>query len=334
MPTNLPPEYFEVEKRYKAAESPAEKAAALEELIGAIPKHKGTDKLRADLRRRLSKLKSSAQASKGTGRHTSAYRIDREGAGQAVLVGPTNVGKSALVAMLTNAAPEVGPAPYTTWQPTPGMMPYENVQIQLIDTPALNRDYVEPELWHLLRQADVVLLVVDLQADPVAQLTETMALLAEHRIVPDQWQDRYADAEQQRLFFSQMLVLANKYDDAAADENFDIFCELLDVEIDWPPPIVPVSARTGRNLEPFKHELFSRLDAIRIYSKPPGKEPDFSTPFVLEKGSTVADFARKVHKDFYEKLKSARLWGSALHDGQMVSRDYALQDGDVVELHL
>jgi hypothetical protein len=333
MPTNLPPEYFEVEKRYKAAESPAERAATLEELIGVIPKHKGTDKLRADLRRRLSKLKSAAQARKGTGHYTSAYRIDREGAGQAVLVGPTNVGKSTLVASLTNAAPETGPAPYTTWQPTPGMMPYENIQIQLIDTPALNRDYVEPELWHLLRQADVVLLMVDLQADPVGQLQDSLGLLAEHRLAPDHRFDDYPDEEQRRLFFVQMMVLANKYDDAETDENFEIFCELLDAEANW-PPIVRVSAKSGRNLEQFKHELYSRLDAIRIYSKPPGKEPDFSTPFVLEKGSTVVDFARKVHKDFYEKLKSARLWGSAVHDGQMVSRDYVLQDGDVVELHL
>ena len=136
MPTNLPPEYFEVEKRYKAAESVSEKVATLEELISTIPKHKGTDKLRADLRRRLSKLKSSAQSKKGGSRHVSAYQIDREGAGQVVLIGAANVGKSALVAALTNAAPEVGPAPFTTWQPTPGMMPVENIQVQLVDTPA------------------------------------------------------------------------------------------------------------------------------------------------------------------------------------------------------
>ena len=334
MPTNLPPEYFEVEKRYKAAESPAEKISTLEELISTIPKHKGTDKLRADLRRRLSKLKSSAQSKKGSRHHASAYRLDREGAGQVVLIGPANVGKSALVAALTNAVPEVSPAPYTTWQPTPGMMPVENIHIQLVDTPALNRDFVEPELLDLMRRADLLLLVVDLQADPVSQLEVTVGLLEEHRLVPDHWHDRYSDEDQHRLFFVQVLVLANKYDDEETDENFEIFCELLDNEVDW-PPMLPVSAVTGRNLEQLKHEVFNRLGVVRIYSKPPGKEVDFSTPFVLAEGSTLAEFARKVHKDFYKNLKSARVWGSsAVYEGQLVSRDHLLQDGDVVELQL
>ena len=153
MPTNLPPEYFEVEKRYKAARSPAEKAETLEELIGTIPKHKGTDKLRADLRRRLAKLKdSAAQSKKGTSRQESAYHIDKEGAGQVVVIGAPNVGKSALVRAVTNATPEVADFPFTTWAPTPGMMPYENTQFQLIDTPPLNRDYVEPDLMDLIKR--------------------------------------------------------------------------------------------------------------------------------------------------------------------------------------
>lgn len=332
MPTNLPPEYFEVEKRYKAAESVSEKAATLEELIGTIPKHKGTDKLRADLRRRLSKLKSAAQSKKGVSRHVSVYQIDPEGAGQVVLVGPANVGKSALLAALTNAAPDVSPAPYTTWQPTPGMMPMENIQIHLIDTPALNRDYVEPELLDLIRRADLILLVVDLQADPVAQLEETAALLEEHRIVPFEHHERYSDEEQHRLFLVSVLVVGNKCDDESCDENFEIFRALLADESDW--TILPLSARSGRHLEALKQAVFDRLEVVRVYSKPPGKEADFTAPFVLEKGSTVADFARKVHKDFYENLKSARIWGSAVYDGQMVSRDHVLEDGDVVELHI
>lgn len=144
MPTNLPPEALEAEQRYRAAKSVAEKIATLEEFISLIPKHKGTDKLRADLRRRLSKLKAEAtQARKKVSKRDSAFHIEKEGAGQAVIIGPANVGKSALVATLTNATPEVSPAPYTTWEPTPGMMPIENIQVQLVDTPPLDRDYVE-----------------------------------------------------------------------------------------------------------------------------------------------------------------------------------------------
>ena len=328
MPTNLPPEYFGVERRYRAASSPAEQAILLEELISTIPKHKGTDRLRADLRRKLSKLKNMAQVRKGVSRRESAFRVSREGAGLVVVVGPTNVGKSALVAALTNATPEVSEAPFTTWEPTSGMMPVENIQIQLVDTPSLDRNFVEPELLHLIRRSDFILLVVDLQTDPVQHLDDTLSLLQEHRIAPRHLKDRYA--KQRRLTFIPLLVLANKSDGEDMDENFEIFCGLL--EDDW--PLLPVSATTGRNLERLKQVVFERLEIIRVYSKAPGREPDLGAPFVLEKGSTVAEFARKVHQDFFEGLKAARLWGSALYDGQMVRRDHVLQDGDIVELRI
>jgi len=328
MPTNLPPEYFEVDRRYRAARSPEEKIACLEELLGTIPKHKGTDKLRADLRRRLSKLKAASQTRKSVGRQVSAFRIDKEGAGQVVLVGPANVGKSALVAALTNAIPEVADYPFTTWTPTPGMMPVEDIQIQLIDTPPLNKDFVEPELMHLIRRSDLILLVVDLQTYPIEQLDDTIAILQEHRIVPRHRQDRYT--EQRRLTFIPLLVVVNKNDDESSDEDLEVLRELL--EDDW--PLLPVSATTGRHFERLKQAVFERLEIIRVYTKPPGEAPDLSAPFVLKRGSTVGEFAGKVHQDFIQNLKSARVWGSAVYDGQMVSRDHVLQDGDVVELRI
>jgi ribosome-interacting GTPase 1 len=328
MPTNLPPEYFEVDRRYRAATSPAEKAELLEELLSTIPKHKGTDKLRADLRKKLSKLKSAAQTKKGLTKRQSAFHIDPEGSGQVVLVGPPNVGKSALLAALTNAAPEVSDAAFTTWTPAPGMMPMENIQIQLVDTPSLNREFVEPEMMNLIRRADLILLVVDLQTDPVQQLEDSLALLEEYHIVPLRRQGQYG--EERRVIFKPLLVVANKNDDEDSDENLEIFRQLL--EDDW--PVLPVSAATGRHFDRLKRSVFERLDIIRIYSKPPGAEPNFDSPFVMQRGGTVEDFAKKVHQDFYENLKSARVWGSATHDGLMVSRDHVLEDGDVVELRI
>ena len=328
MPTNLPPEAVEAERRYRAAKSVAEKITCLEEFMSAIPKHKGTDKLRADLRKRLSKLKTASQARKGVGKQRSAFRIDKEGAGQVVVVGPANVGKSALVAALTNATPKVADSPFTTWRPTPGMMPMENIQIQLVDTPPLNRDFMEPELLDLIKRSDLILLVVDLQTDPFEQLEDTIALLQEHRIAPHHLKDCYT--EQRGLTFIPLLVLANKNDDESTDEDCEIFRELL--EDDW--PLLSVSATTGRNLERLKQVVFEQLEIIRVYAKPPGKEPDLSAPFVLKKGGTVAEFAGKVHQDFFEKLKAARVWGSAVYDGQMVRRDHVLHDGDVVELRI
>ena len=328
MPTNLPPEYFEADRRYRAATSTEERIECLGELLSTIPKHKGTDKLRADLRRRLSKLKTEHQTRKSVGKRYSAFRIDREGAAQVVVAGPTNVGKSALVTALTNARPEVADYPYTTRTPTPGMMPVADIQIQLIDTPPLDREQAEPELMDLIRRSDLILLVVDLQTYPIQQLEDTIARLKEHGIVPRRLKGLHA--KQRRTTFVPLLVLVNKSDDENSDGDFEVLRELL--EDDW--PLVPVSATTGRNLGRLKQVLFERLEIMRVYSKPPGEEPDLSAPYAMKKGSTVAEFAGSVHQDFSEKLKSARVWGSAAYDGQMVRRDHVLRDGDVVELRI
>jgi ribosome-interacting GTPase 1 len=328
MPTNLPPEYYEVEKRYRAATTPREKIMLLEELISTIPKHKGTDHLRAGLRRRLSKLKTTSQSKKGSSRQASAFHIRPEGAGQAVVVGAANVGKSSLIAALTNATPEVSPAPFTTWTPTPGMMQIDNIQVQLVDTPPLNPDYIEPEMANLIRGADLILIMVDLQTDPVQQLEDTLDYLQENNVYPVHQKDH--PPESRRVKVKHCLVLANKYDDQDSDENYEIFRALLEDEC----PMVPISVATSRNLDQFKQTVFELLEVVRIYSQAPGKEPDFNSPFVMQRGGTVEEFARKVHQDFYKNLKSARVWGSSDFDGQMVSRDYVLEDGDVVELQM
>ena len=328
MPTNLPPEYFDAEKRYRTASTSAEKLACIEEMLTIIPKHKGTDKLRADLRKRVSKLKSAAQAKKSLARHESAYHINKEGAGQVVIVGATNVGKSALVATVTHAAPQVADFPHTTWKPTPGMMPMENIQIQLIDTPPLSKEFVDPEMMDLIRRCDLVLLMVDLQTDPLQQLEDTVAVLGEHRIVPLRLKDRYRD--QRGISLLPFLIMANKNDNAATDENLDIFRELL--SDNW--PMIATSVTTGRNLDLLKAIIVERLNIIRVYSKSHGQKPDRSSPFVLKKGSTIADFACKVHQDFAQKLKAAKVWGIAVFDGQMVQRDYVLQEGDIIELQI
>lgn len=328
MPTNLPPEYFEAEEKYRAAESTAAKIDCLEKLISTIPKHKGTDKLRASLRRKLSKLKSDQQKKKSTHKHESEYHIGREGESRLVLIGPANVGKSSLLATLTNATPKITEYAFTTWTPMPGMMFIEDIQIQLIDTPPLNTEHIEPEFFDLIRSADLILLIVDLQASPIQQLEESLTILKGHKIAPKNLQEQYS--EQKGLTFLPLLIVVNKSDEEKLDEDFEIFCELLEGE--W--PLVSVSATVGRNLEQLSKAIFEELGIIRIYSKPPGKEADLNQPFVLKKGSTVQEFAGKVHQDFYKKLKSARIWGSHVYDGQMVGKDHVLQDKDIVELHI
>lgn len=328
MPTNLPPDYFEVEKRFREAQSPAEKVALLKEMMRLVPKHKGTDHLRADLRRQLSRLKEEAQTRKRAGGRQSVYQLEREGAGQAVVIGGLNVGKSALVAALTNAAPPVSEAPYTTRKPVPGMMPIEDIQVQLVDTPSLERDFVEGGLFDLVRHADLILIVVDIETDPLADFEEALDMLAERRIAPRQNMGQHPAEE--RFIYLPTIMLVNKCDGARQDELVEVFRGLLGEG--WDP--LPISAYTGRNFDELKRRIFTLLDIVRVYSKPPGRPPDLHKPFVLKKGATVAELAGKVHRDFHLHLKHARVWGSAEFPGQMVQRDYVLKDGDVVELKI
>ncbi len=326
MPTNLPPDYFKIEEAFRTATSTEEKIALLQEMMSVVPKHKGTDRLRADLRRKLAALKRAPKGRKGVAQHRSPFHIDREGAGQVALVGPPNTGKSALLRALTNATPEVAPYPFTTWTPTPGMMRFENVQVQLIDTPPLNEDHVEPELMNLIRRVDLVLLVIDLQAYPIQEFEDAVEFMEGYRIVPSHRRQELGG--ERGWSIKPFLVLVNKTDYAEDDEDAAVLQELLGD--DW--ELVPVSAETGRNLDYMKRAVFDELGIIRVYSKPPGQEPDLTAPFVLEKGSTVQDFAAKVHRELAQALKTARLWGEQVYDGQMVGRNHVLHDGDVVEL--
>jgi len=143
MPANLTPDYLAAERDYKQAATPAERIAALERMLATVPKHKGTEKIQADLKRRLSQARKES-TKKGAAHSVPFYLVEKEGAGQVVLLGPPNAGKSQLVAALTHAHPEVADYPFTTRLPTPGMMSYQNVQIQLIDLPPLSEEFMEP----------------------------------------------------------------------------------------------------------------------------------------------------------------------------------------------
>jgi uncharacterized protein len=328
MPANLPPMYYDAEKRFREAKTSESKIEALEEMLTIMPKHKGTDKLRADLRRRIAKLKELAQQKKGGSRRDAAYMIEKEGAGQVILIGPPNTGKSALVAALTNASPEVAEFPHTTWKPMPGMAPYENIQFQLVDTPPITRDYLDPWMSDLMRRADMLLVLVDLHDDPLEQLEETLAVLQGLRIFPAGFSVP-ADLKKQP-FIKKILVVVNKVDSENHLEDYHAFLELAEMNL----PCIWVSSRTGRNLNGLLQTLYELSGVIRVYTKSPGKEPNKTAPFVLPEMTTLEELASKIHKDFVSKLKFAKIWGSGIFGGQMVQRDYILQDGDVVEIHI
>ncbi len=328
MPANLPPPYFEAEKRYREGKTSDEKIEALEEMLTIMPKHKGTDKLRADLRKRIAKHKSEAQQKKGSGKGVTAYNIEKEGAARAIIVGVPNVGKSSIVAALTNAKPEVADFPHTTWKPTPGMANFENIQFQLIDTPPVSTEFIDPGLTDLLRRTDIIVVVVDIRGDPLQQMEDAMAFLNGIRIYPPG--TPIAADLKKAPFIKKVLLLVNKVDDEVDEEDYRAFLELCEL----PLPSIPISILAGYNLAEFLDKIYELTAVIRVYTKTPGKEPDLTSPFVLSKDSTLEDLAGQIHKDFVSRLKFAKVRGKSVFDGQMVQRDYVLQDGDIVEIHI
>jgi len=328
MPANLPPMYFEAEKRFREAKTPEDKVEALEEMLAIMPKHKGTDKLKADLRRKIAKLKDESQQKKAGARSVTPYSINKEGAGQFVVIGPPNTGKSSLVATLTHASPEVGDFPHTTWKPTPGMVPYENIQFQLIDMPPISHEYTDPLMVDLLRRGDILVIMLDLKADVLQQLEDTLSILGEWRIFPEG--AAVPGDLKKPPAMKKMLLVVNKVDDEEDLEDYDVFVELAGTTI----PTMAVSVTRARNLTAFIEKMYEALNIIRVYTRAPGKEPDFTSPFVLPRESKLEDLGEKIHKDFKEKLKYARIWGKAVYDGQMVQRDYVLREGDVAEFHV
>jgi len=333
MPANLTPQYLDAEKRLKAATTAEEKLSILEEMLSVIPKHKGTEKLQAQLKTKISKLKSSSQKKTATAKHT--HKIRKSGAGQVAIIGPTNVGKSMLVKALTDANPEVSDYPFTTHAAYPAMMKYENIQVQLVDTPPLTPEFMEPWYPDIIKAADGVLIVIDPSAvdpDPFDAFQGLLERLKQKKIefIKDDPDPSLISSPEVGWSLKKTLIVANKSDIPNAGENLEILRELLELDIDW----IPVSALRGEGLENLQKRIFFMLGIIRVYSKIPGKKAEYDSPFTLKKGSTVMDMARAVHQDFAHNLNFARIWSKNKYDGQRVNRDCLLEDEDILELHM
>ena len=328
MPANLPPQYKEAEERYRQAKTTPEKILALEEMLAIIPHHKGTDKMIAQLRKRLSQHKEESQRRTSTSHQYDPFAIKKEGCSQVVLVGLPNSGKSQILASLTNALPLIADYPFTTRIPLPGMMKFENVQIQLVDAPPLMDEFAETGLFNLIRNADGLAFVLDLSEDCRTQADLFLEELDRRRIKILQ------KIEEKRtaigLFYKRAILIGNKADLREAQENCRVLLEAFSSKY----ATLCISAKESLNLEELKGEVFSILDIVRAYTKAPGKAADLNDPVILPKGRTVLDFAAQIHKDFVHRLKFARIWGKEKYDGQMVQRDYVLKDGDVIEMHL
>jgi len=330
MPANLTPQYLKAEAAYKEAKTTEEKIAALEEMLAVMPKHKGTDHLQADLKRRLSKLKDESERETKSKKKTfDPYRIDRTGSGQVLVLGAPNSGKSALVSKLTNAPTQVTPYPFGTTLPVPGMLRYEDVSIQLVDLPPVPGGDIPGGMLGLVKGTDGVLLAADLASPEV--LDDIDALLKAFDAGRARLFDRaHPQVPESLVRDIPCILLATKIDVAGAADVL----AMLEEQVAGRFRPSPVSAERGDGIAEIPRRVFDLLELVRVYSKLPGKPPDHSSPTALRRGATVVDFARQIHRDFPDHLKEARVWGSARFDGQAVPRDHVLQDRDVVELHM
>jgi uncharacterized protein len=335
MAANLTPQYLQAEAEYKKAQTAEDRLACLKKMYSLLPKHKATEKLQADLKTKISDAKDEIDRERKSPKKTGvSYRIPRQGTGQYVILGGPNVGKSRLLTRLTRAAPEVAPYPFTTHEPHAGMMPWEDVQVQLIDTPPITADYLEGYLPGMVQAADAALLLIDLGDDDGAFVAETVIdRLAKSKTIlvgePKQSStDETADISASPG--TKTMLVANKIDLPGAADRLEIIRELFGPRF----PIQVISAEHGTGLEDLRNAIYHFLNVIRVYTKQPGKPPDLSSPFTCPAGSTLVEMAALVHRDFAEGLKSARIWGTGVYDGQSVKRDHLLHDKDVVELHL
>jgi len=324
MPANLTPEYFKAERWFREAATTDEKILALEQMLRVMPKHKGTDHLKADLRRKLSKLKE-APVKKGKAKHVDIFHIPRSGSGQIVLLGTPNSGKSSIVAALTNAKVNVADFPFATGAPVPGMVTFEDVQIQLVDMPPITADYSAPGQIGTYRNCDLIAVVIDLSADPQQQLRICLDFLESKNLLIDA--ETPALDEHGNPLGKKNFCICTK-SDLAEPNAFQILKQSSKHRFEF----AEISAKTVA-IDKLPAIFLDLLKIIRIYAKKPGKKPDMNEPFTLPADSTVMDLATAIHRELAEKLKSARIWGTGVYDGQNVQRNHVLNDKDVIELH-
>jgi len=327
VPANLTPEYRKAEEWFRNAATDDERLLALEEMLRTIPKHKGTDHMRADLRRRLSKLKEAvAGPRKHSGKRVDVFHVLKSGAGQVVLLGLPNCGKSSIVGLLSNARVNIADYPFATGLPTPGMADYEDVSMQIVDMPPITADGAPPGAVGTYRGSDLIGIVIDLSGDVGGQMKVCLDFLESHRLLIDE-QTEATDATG-NILGRKAFVICTKAD-IATDNAMEILKSCCKGRFEF----VEISLETGENLEELGRKMFELLDVVRVYAKKPGKPADMKEPFTLKRGSTVMDLARSIHRELAEKVKSARAWGKNVHDGQNVHRTYELTDRDIIELH-
>ncbi|MEM0202563.1 MAG: GTP-binding protein [Archaeoglobaceae archaeon] len=348
----------------------AQQIKQLEEEIKRTPYNKATEHHVGRLKAKLARLKEELEKEKAKATRQT-ISIKKEGDATVVLVGFPSVGKSSLLNALTGAKSEVADYDFTTTKPVPGVLEYKHASIQIIDMPGIVEGASSgkgrgKEVLSAVRIADLIVIVADVfrldsikvvkkelyesgirldqkppdvvirkkdrgglkinSTVPLSIDAKTIAeILKEYRIHnadvlirEDITIERLIDALNGNRVYIPSITVVNKID-------------LMDVECEG---AIKVSAEKGINLDLLKEEIYRKLGFIKVYLKPPGEKADMERPMILREGATVADVCRKLHKDFVENFKYARVWGrSVKFEGQRVGIDHVLCDNDVISIY-
>ncbi len=390
MPANLPPEARKKWAEVEATKNPRDKLQRMQEFLSAVPKHKGTAKTCAQVKKQMAAIRKELEEKKRkkTGKSGPKIFLEKEGAAQIALLGLTKSGKSSLLAAVTNAKVTISPDPYKTREPAPGTLDYEDIQFQIIETPALMEGSADGKAWGLqslaiARNADGLIIMVDLSEDPVEQLSLVLKEMEKARILTSKPKGRVEierkfmgagmriiligglldctikdiegllksyritdaivkisgkaalndveDAIFESTVYKPAIIIANKIDLEGSDARL----QLLKARIANESPLIAVSCEKQLGLEGLGEIVFRTLGIIRVYTKEPNRKEYSRKPFILRKGATIYDLAKDIHSDFKERFYFAKVWSKRLiFSPQRVGATFALEDGDIVEIHL
>jgi ribosome-interacting GTPase 1 len=367
MPTNLPPEAKDKWAEVEDTHNPKAKLQRMQEFLSLVPQHKGTMKLRGQVKKKMAVLRKELEErkQKRAGRGGPKFFIEKEGAAQVALLGVTNVGKSCLLSAVTNANVAVSPALYSTREPVPAIMSFEDVQFQLVEAPAVMVGSAGGRAWGLqtlglARNADGLILMVDLAGDAAGQLRLVLDELEKARVLVSKPRGK-VDIDRRYMGAGLRIILVGRLLDSNIRDVEDLLrsyrigdavvkisgeVSLDDVEdavfenTAYRPAIVVANKldATGADTDLNRLEAFvaGRLPVVAVScEKKLGLEKLGSVPFTLRRGATLADLARSIHSDFERDFSFARVWAERLvFSPQKVGLGFTLEDRDIVEIHM
>src|SRR3989338_5851921 len=344
MPVNPGFEYVVAEERYHKAHTPSEKLSCMIEMLRTVPKHKGTEKIRAEFTHKIALLRREIekqrviQSKRGSG---ATIAVKKEGIGQVVLVGMPNSGKSTLLNLLTDAKAEVARYPFTTKKPEVGMMDYKGAKIQLVEVPALIEGSSGGkangmQALSIIRNADAIVFVLSSEQSSGEELKLLQNELEKANIKANKSrpnikinQSEFKGItisgkkflkirEGELLDFLKGIGMHNVSIVLNEPTTIDRIAEVLDDRVIYKRALNVIPEKDAKNLDELKRCIFALLNKILIYTKKPGVPADLNEPLIANKGAGIEEIAKSLHKGLAQKFKYAKVWGSTKFPGQRV----------------